>query len=202
MVYTKKMITIEHYYNNFKLTPGDINEHIDTLVEYAKLCDHVTEMGARWGCSTFAFLHANPKKFVSYDINMSENILNAINLSIKENVNFKFNKKNVLEVEIEETDLLFIDTWHKYGQLKEELSLHSDKVKKYLIFHDTESYEFTDEPSWGELYKDVRPLSTEKIGIWPAIQELLDDGQWVIEKRFTNNNGLTILKRNDKIDEQ
>lgn len=194
------MITIEQYFNTFKTTPGDINEHMDTLVEYAKLCDHVTEMGARWGCSTFAFLHSKPNKFVSYDINMTENILNAINLSKVEKLDFQFIKKNVLEVEIEETDLLFIDTWHKYGQLKEELFLHSDKVKKYLIFHDTESYEFNDEPSWGDLYKDVRELSTEKQGIWPAIQELLDKGDWEIEKRFTNNNGLTILKRKETID--
>jgi hypothetical protein len=193
------MITIEQYFNTFKTTPGDINEHMDTLVEYAKLCDHVTEMGARWGCSTFAFLHSKPSKFVSYDINMTENILNAINLSKVEKLDFQFIKKNVLEVEIEETDLLFIDTWHKYGQLKEELFLHSDKVKKYLIFHDTESYEFNDEPSWGDLYKDVRELSTEKQGIWPAIQELLDKGDWEIEKRFTNNNGLTILKRKETI---
>lgn len=195
------MITIEQYYQNFKTTPGDINEHLDTLVEYTKLCDHVTEMGARWGCSTFAFLHARPKKFISYDINMTENILNAINLAKKENVDFNFIKKNVLEVEIEETDLLFIDTWHKYGQLKEELNLHSKKVKKYLIFHDTESYEFVDEPTWGNLYKDVRELSIEKQGIWPAIQELLDEGEWEIEKRFTNNNGLTILKRKNTINE-
>ena len=41
----------------------------------------------------------------------------------------------------------------------------------------------------------LKPLSTEKKGIWPAIQELLDEGDWEIEERFKNNNGLTILKR-------
>ena len=191
------MNTIDSLYEHFRSIPGDINEHMETLKEYTKKCDHVTEMGARWGCSTFSFLTGRPKKFVSYDINMSENIITAINLAIKENIDFTFLKNNVLDVEIDETDLLFIDTWHKYGQLKEELKLHSNKVKKYLIFHDTESYEYKDEPDWGGLYKDVRELSTEKTGIWPAIQELIDDGDWVIEKRFTNNNGLTILKRKD-----
>jgi hypothetical protein len=191
------MNNINTIYENFVRTPGDINEHLPTLKKYAEMCEHVTEMGARWGCSTFAFLSGRPKKFVSYDINNNKNIELAKNLAIQENVNFTFIQQNVLNVEIEETDLLFIDTWHKYGQLKEELKLHKDKVKKYLIFHDTESYEFEDEPSWGGLYEDIRPLSENKKGIWPAIQELLDEGEWVIEERFKNNNGLTILKRNE-----
>lgn len=187
--------TINEIHLNFCNTPGDINEHLPILVEYAKKCDHVTEMGARWGCSTFAFLSAKPKKIVSYDINKNQNIVLAEILASDDNINFKFNQSNVLQVEIEETDLLFIDTWHKYGQLKEELKLHSDKVKKYLIFHDTESYEFIDEPDWGGLYKDVRPLSTDKQGIWPAIEELIETKEWEIEKRLKNNNGLTIIKR-------
>jgi hypothetical protein len=152
-------------------------------------------MGARWGCSTLALLSGKPKKVVSYDIKEHENITEAKKLAKKEKLNFEFIQKNVLKVKIEETDLLFIDTWHKYGQLKEELRLHKNKVKKYLVFHDTESYEFKDEPDWGGLYQDIKPLSTEKTGIWPAIQELIDEGGWEIEKRYTNNNGLTILRR-------
>ncbi len=189
------MSTIKEYYENFKNTKGDINEHLPTLKKYAQKCDHVTEMGARWGCSTFALLSGKPKKVVSYDIKEHTNITEAKKLAKKEKLNFEFIEKNVLQVKIEETDLLFIDTWHKYGQLKEELRLHKNKVKKYLVFHDTESYEFKDEPDWGGLYKDIKPLSTEKKGIWPAIQELLDEGNWEIEERFKNNNGLTILKR-------
>jgi hypothetical protein len=33
-------------------------------------------------------------------------------------------------------------------------------------------------------------------GIWPAIDEFLQKyPEWTIEKRFTNNNGLTILSK-------
>jgi hypothetical protein len=52
-------------------------------------------------------------------------------------------------VEIERTDMLFIDTWHKYGQLSEELRMHSPNVDKYIVLHDTTSYEYRDEPDWG-----------------------------------------------------
>jgi hypothetical protein len=44
---------------------------------------------------------------------------------------------NVLEVEIEETELLFIDTYHYYAQLKKELKLHAGKISRYIAFHDT-----------------------------------------------------------------
>jgi hypothetical protein len=155
-------------------------------------------MGARWGCSTFAFLAAAPPTFVSYDIKKHNAILLAEDLAEKEGLNFIFHEDNVLEVEIDPTDLLFIDTWHKYGQLKEELRMHAHKVKKYIILHDTKTYGETDEPDWGGLYKDVKELSKEKQGLNAAIREfILENPQWSLEKVYNNNNGLTILK-NDR----
>ena len=194
-IQNKTMNTLNEWYENFRKTKSDINEHLPVLKKYASKCNHITEMGSRTGPSTFTFLSSKPKKFVAYDIKSHPNIVKAQNLAKKENVNFVFEIKNVLNVKIEETDLLFIDTWHKYGQLKEELKLHEGKVKKFIIFHDTETYGLKDEPDWGGKYKDVRPLSKDKKGIWPAIEELLDGGNWVVDQRLTNNNGLTIIKR-------
>ena len=81
----------------------------------------------------------------------------------------------------------------RFKQLKAELALHADKTKKYIIFHDTTSFENIDEESyemWGDEWK------AEGIGIWKAIEEfLVTNDHWVLEKRFTNNNGLTIIKR-------
>jgi hypothetical protein len=191
------MRTINTIYLDLCNNHSDINEHLPTLSEYASKCQHVTEMGARGGDSTFSILNAKPNKFVSYDLNNHPNIDIAKELSNLENINFEFIIGNVLEVEIELTDMLFIDTWHKYGQLKEELRLHSSKVNKYIIFHDTESYEFIDESTWGGLYSDIKPLSEDKQGIWPAIEEfLLENSEWEILERFKNNNGLTILVKN------
>ena len=80
---------------------------------------------------------------------------------------------------------MFIDTLHNYNQLKKELELHSHKARKYIIFHDTTSFEYI-----GESYEG----GYEK-GIWPAIEELIEKGVWEIKERYTNNNGLTILSR-------
>jgi hypothetical protein len=40
------------------------------------------------------------------------------------------------------------------------------------------------------------PIEEIRIGLWPAIEEfLLLNKDWVLHERFTNNNGLTILKK-------
>ena len=186
------MNTINLIYNKLCNTPSDINEHLSVLSEYSSKCEHVTEFGARYGCSTFALLNGRPNKFISYDLNSNSNIEQAIELSKIEGIDFTFKIGNVLKLEIEETDLLFIDTLHRYGQLKEELRLHANKVKKYLIFHDTESFEFKDEPNY---YGNTLPITTNT-GLWPAIEEFLNENSnWLLLKRYKNNNGLTILEK-------
>jgi hypothetical protein len=178
------MINIEEIYQRLCNTPSDINEHLPTLKRYAEECPHITEMGVRHIVSTYALLMGKPKVMVSYDI-MDCN-WKPIAEAVKEDTHFEFKMGNTLEIEIEETDLLFIDTLHNYNQLSKELALHADKVRKYMIFHDTTSFEFV-----GESYTGRR----EK-GIWPAIQEFLDGNkQWELKERFRNNNGLTILER-------
>jgi len=40
------------------------------------------------------------------------------------------------------------------------------------------------------------PVEEINKGLWPAVQEFLDsNNDWILHERFTNNNGLTILKR-------
>lgn len=179
-------------------TPSDINEHLLTLTKYGKECDHITEMGVRWIVSTWAFLKATPKKLISYDIQPPSKWgadINQIYFAANDlNVDYSFKLANVLEEDIEQTDLLFIDTWHSYKQLKAELNRFNNKVNKYIIMHDTSNYEFKDEEGYEDLgfYSDIE---SEK-GLWPAIEEFLkENNNWEIHKRYYNNNGLTILKR-------
>jgi hypothetical protein len=40
------------------------------------------------------------------------------------------------------------------------------------------------------------PVDEITKGLWPAIEEFLEEHpEWNLEKRYTNNNGLTILSR-------
>jgi len=192
------MINLEEKINQLYNTPSDINEHIPSILKYGQECDHITEMGVRWVVSTWVWLACAPKKLISYDLyNPShwEVDIKPVEETAKNyGLDFEFREKDILKIEIDETDLLFIDTWHTYDQLKEELKLHSKNVKKYICFHDTTSFEYEDEPlhhenSWGK--------ETSGKGIWPAIVEFLEDnkGVWELKERFMNNNGFTIIQR-------
>ena len=180
---------------------SDIHEHLPTLKKYTEECDTVCEMGVRWVVSTFAFLSGLPKKLTSIDIQnpvvfgerSKQDFILAHELAKENNVEFEFIQASTLEIEIEPTDLLFLDTWHAYKQLKAELELHHSKVNKYIALHDTSNFEFRDETSY-EMWGD--DWVGDGKGLWPAVEEFLaDHPEWKIKERFTNNCGLTILER-------
>lgn len=176
---------LQEIYEGLCNTPSDINEHLPTLKKYAQECEHITEMGVRWVVSTYALLMGKPKRMISYDINSIH--WDVIRDMVKDDTDFEFRVGDTTEIEIEETDLLFIDTWHVYQQLKKELELHGNKAKKYLIFHDTTAFEYIGETISGDVIYE---------GLWPAIEEFLEQNpHWELHERFENNNGLTILKR-------
>lgn len=192
------MYDLEQIVNQIYTTPSDINEHIPTFIEYGSECDHITEMGVRAISSTWAFLGAAPKKLISYDMedpsHYGSNIQQVYDVAAQYGLNFEFKQADVLEIEIEETDLLFLDTWHAYDQLKAELEKHNSKARKYIIMHDTTSYESRDEPLTSE--NTFKGEKSSGKGLWPAITEFLEsNNDWVLHKRYTNNNGITILKR-------
>jgi hypothetical protein len=179
---------IDHYNKCLKgeYRSVDIIEHLPTLKQYAEQCSHVTEMGTRAIISTWALLAGHPQKMISYDV--VHPLVHGGDLSLvyseckEEGIEYEFILADVLKTEIEDTELLFIDTWHIYRQLKQELKLHSEKVRKYIILHDTATFGINGEDG-GE-------------GLLKALNEFLEiSPEWKIEKVFTNNNGLTILKR-------
>lgn len=192
------IVDLEKKVNELYLTPSDINEHFPIIIKYGSACEHITEMGVRGIVSTWGWLACAPKKLICYDLQnpakWGGNLLDVQDTAIFHNVDFTFHEADVLNLEIEETDLLFIDTWHVYDQLKRELELHPKKVRKYLVFHDTTSYENHNETSLNE--NNWKGPISGKQGLWLAIQEFLEStDEWVLEERHTNNNGFTILKR-------
>ena len=188
------METIFDYYNYYKNTPGDIHEHMETIYKHALECDHITEMGVRGVVTTWAFLLARPKKLVSYDA-MPCPIEKARQLAPKYGVEFDFkigdtgNPNTV----IAPTDLLFLDTWHIYEQLKQELKLHGDYARKYIIMHDTTVF---GDIRTGEHFDCYVKPGPEGKGLWPAVTEFLEENKnWIIKDRYTNCCVLTILQR-------
>ena len=140
-----------------------------------------------------------PKKIISIDFQHPEifggNINEVYRICSDLGIEYEFKLENTLECEIEQCDLLFIDTWHDYLQLKSEMYRHHSKVNKYIILHDTCSFGFKDEDLYSE-YNMGRKESNLPKGLILAVDEfLLHNPQWFIFERFANNNGITILKR-------
>jgi len=186
-------LLIRDNYQQACKTPSDINEHLEVLYDLAKECSHITEMGVRSVVSTWAFMYRNPSVLVGIDLHIHPNIDISLNAYPKWN----FIQADTLKIDIEPTDLLFIDTLHIYSQLKKELFKHGYKAKKYIVLHDTTTYGTSDEPTDWQTPEIMENYQTEnKKGLMPAVNEFLEfNKEWYIYRQYTNNNGLTILKR-------
>lgn len=171
--------------------PSDINEHLPRLFELASKCEHVTEMGMRGANgSTVALLAAQPAQFVSWDINpmavVSQEVANLVAMNAFGGGRTFFQPRvgDTLQITIEETDLLFIDTLHTARQLKAELERHGGVVRKYLAFHDTHTFGEVGEDGGMGLRAAIRWFQKEHMfPLW----QLIDDRR--------NNNGLAVLER-------
>lgn len=193
----------EKYYNlmcrNHNKISDDIYQHLPTLKKYSENLNHITEFGVRRGVSTWALLSGKPKKLVSVDLNaffFNDMIDNVKKASTEMNVDFVFVENDTLKIEIEQTDLLFIDTLHTYQQLSKELKKHNHKVNKYIILHDTTTFGYKDETFYNnaKISDDISP--NDKKGLMIALNEFLDvNKNWIIKEKFNNNNGLTILEK-------
>lgn len=190
---------LEREYNIFCHKNSDINEHLPTLFCLSKECVHVTEMGVRDGKSTRAFLNSNVI-LRSYDLYLDEGVNSLFQIAEKDygkDVNYIMGDST--QVDIEETDLLFIDTWHQYNQLKQELDRHHSKVRKYIVFHDTHSFGIIGEKNSGGGDKILTETIENPIGILPAIIEfMIEHPEWKFYIHKKNNNGLTVIKRVDE----
>lgn len=198
-------------YNYLSSESSDINEHLPTLCKYATECESILELGVRGCISSWAFVKGlmennKPKKQIllndlSYcDINELLFITRDIDILT---VNYEW--INDLEITItENVDMTFIDTWHIYGQLKRELAKFSKVTNKYIIMHDTTVDEIYGEvlrynsDGVNESLSSGYPIEEVTCGLQKAIDEFLESNKdWVLQERYANNNGLTILKRID-----
>ena len=165
--------------------PSDINEHLPMLDFLARKCDHVTEFGVRTGASTVAFLHGLQGRregtLRSYDINDNFGVHKS--LSPHTSVDWQFAVCSTLAIsQIEPTDLLFVDTLHRYDQVRQELALHGDAARRWIVFHDTETF--------GKIGDDGG------CGINVAIYEWLEaKPEWRVVYWTHRNNGLTVIER-------
>lgn len=199
---------INNKYLKLCRTPSDINQHLPVLYQYATDCESIFETGVRGCISSWALCNGllnnnnSTKQLFMNDIHPS-NISELLNATENLPINIQYKWINNLQLDLPyEVDLTFIDTWHVYGQLKRELKKFSKVTRKYIIMHDTTVDEIHGESirnkkNIEKQSKDSK-LPVEEItrGLGPAITEFLEaNPEWALHEKFTNNNGLTILKK-------
>lgn len=181
---------ISDLFEQYKNTPADINEHLETMFN---LCvEHdvktVVELGVRGGMSTAAFLHAMDQTegmLYSYDINQ-----HTCHPEITLHSRWRFTRGNDTDPnvvrQVPDCDLLFIDTSHAYDHTLFELRTYAPKAKKLVVLHDTQ----LEQP---EAVGPQPPYPVRK-----AVLEYLQENPGVWDfKEYLHNYGLGILYRKD-----
>ncbi len=173
-------LTLDMLFERAVGSVSDINEHCERLRELACECDHVTDFGMRPAVSTVALLAGQPGKVVSY------NPWRYPEATVLESVvgrdAFEFKHGDSLSVEIDPTDLLFIDTKHTAIHLAQELEKHSARVKRWIVLHDTVIF--------GERGEDGGP------GLLHAVRDFLEkQPAWSIQESHAHQYGLMVLVR-------
>ncbi len=164
------------------ISADEVNDHIfghfDTFLEYGRSVDTITEFGVERGISTCAWLMSQPKKLTCYDIDLGQLGVRGLyeGFAKEQGIDFQLIEADTHKVEIQPTDLLFIDTIHTIEHLFRELELHAGKVRKFILLHDTNS------PMW-PVFARVRHCLEDKFP------------DWMIIEHYDTCNGLTVLER-------
>ena len=179
----QKSSVFDQEYQWARTMTSDINENVHILYELAQECKTVVEFGVRSGVSTRAFL-ASDVELMSFDIELHPKVRELFLKAQAQGKSVQYIKANVLDIEVEPMDLLFIDTLHTYEQLQKELALHGNKARRYIAFHDTYTFGLQ-----GEDGRDRRGLLTA------IIEFQIKNPHWRFRIHRTNNNGFTVLER-------
>jgi hypothetical protein len=200
----KELLTIQYEINCN--TPSDINEHIPVLKKLASECSSAVEIGIRSIVSTWGVLEglasssAKTKSYVGIDLcaPIQSKLDMAKYLAENNKINFNFIEENSMYAEIDQTDLLFIDSLHTYAHLTYELERYCGKVNKYITMHDTSApWGDTDDCLYYGNYSEYpKYIDRTKRGLWPAVVDFLArHPEWKLEARYENCHGFTVLKR-------
>lgn len=170
----------------------DISEHLETLRLLASRCrtpdaGGVVELGVRTGVSTIALAAGRPSRLRSADIVTPPNVEEIAAYAKTGGVVWEFTQcdsRRACAAAITDNlrEMTFIDTLHEGALLKEELAVHAPFTSRWIVLHDTTTFGDRGEQG-GE-------------GLWPVVERFLEQNdKWFLLRRYTHNNGLTILER-------
>jgi len=167
-------------FEEIKRNGSDINEHVETIFNFTKGCNVAVSLGIGKGDAAFSLL-LGCQHHISIDPDPSRDTLNFLNEYFGSKSSSIFQSTNE-PIELENFDVLFVDSVHTADCVEKELKTHANKVNKFIIFHDT------------HIFGDVGEDGGE--GIKKPIYEFLSQNQeWKIVYNENHNNGLMVLAK-------
>ena len=165
-------------FDEIKNTSSDINQHLESIYQHVKGCNVAVSLGISRGFSAFALL-MGCQHHITVDPAPNQDALNLL---------FEYfgQKSEVLiqntyePLELEEFDVLFIDYVHTSECVEKEIKAYAHKVKKFIFFHDTNSF--------GDVGEDGKEGIKK-----PILDFLLENEEWRVLYCENKNNGMFIL---------
>jgi hypothetical protein len=197
---------IFNMYKEHLARPSDINQHLPILSSLSIQCYSVIEIGLGDMISTVGIIKglSSPRiknqSYLGIKINRPNKQIEDKIKKITATLGIRYNVwlKNDLDTDIPTADMLFIDSIHTYCHLSYELEKFSPMIHKYIVMHDTSPpWDYKDDTTYNGNYSEYpKHINRSKRGLWPAVEDFLQKHpEWVLEARYGNNHGLTVLKR-------
>lgn len=169
-------------------THNDVNQHLPKLIELAKQCDTVEEITRRHE-TTIALAVAAPKKLRSrlYGFGVDDKMKRQIVYLVPPETEFDFVTSEKYEPtwDIEECDMFFYKCPHNYHDLQVDLPRWAEKVKRFIVIHDTQAH--------GAKWEgEIGP------GLSAGMKDLVDTGKWFVAYHSGEQWGLTVLGCQDR----
>lgn len=165
--------TLNNIYRTMCLTGSNINEHLPTLVQYAKKCETILELNAREcasSCALMKGLSENGRRAKIFTLCSEYDIEEGIiPLSDSLNIRTTHCKIDSMKYRIQNlVDIVFINAAIGEINVCDYLEKYGLCTRKYMMIHGT---------------CDIAEFLSKY------------EGTWNLYERYNNNNGLVILER-------
>ena len=179
-----QMNSIDEVFAVLQAIPRDLDQHLPKLKELAEQCDHITEFSQRRE-STSGFLAGRPKTLVSHNTEWDEVQMVGESMVADQTKYVHTLFRSHMVDEIDETDLLFLDSTHTRDYINTEFEKFAHKVKRFIVVHDTLLY--------GERGEDGGP------GVLVGMRDFMKaNPEWSVIFHTPDQYGLTVLGRLDE----
>lgn len=169
--------------------------HLERIRHLATGLPHACEFGVKHGASSAALL-MGAARVTSYDIEATASARRLEQLAPW----WAYHIADSRTIRLPECELLLIDSLHTFDQVHTELQLHADRVRRYLVFHDTITFGSIgadgESGSWSWTPVVGASVPLPHLGIRHAIDLLMiRDRAWMIHAAYPDSHGLLVLER-------